>query len=68
VEKRTVEIHLTHTYRKLGLNSRAELAEILGQDGDARAPEGESPFVTEYGTRIGRSGTDTSTTTGNRLH
>jgi DNA-binding CsgD family transcriptional regulator len=67
VEKRTVEIHLTHTYRKLGINSRAELAEILGQDGDARAPEGESPFVTEYGTRIGRSGTDTSTTTGNRL-
>lgn len=67
VEKRTVEIHLTHTYRKLGINSRAELTEILGQDGDTRSPAGESPLVTEYGERIGRSGTDTSTTSGNRV-
>jgi DNA-binding CsgD family transcriptional regulator len=42
VEKRTVEIHLTHTYRKLGIDSRGELAEILGRDGESLSPEGKS--------------------------
>jgi DNA-binding CsgD family transcriptional regulator len=37
---KTIEWHLGHIYRKLGIGSRAELARILGaqQPGSAREP------------------------------
>jgi DNA-binding NarL/FixJ family response regulator len=34
VSIKTVQFHLTHIYSKLGLNSRAELAARLRDDGD----------------------------------
>ncbi|WP_394620197.1 LuxR C-terminal-related transcriptional regulator [Lentzea sp. JNUCC 0626] len=33
VQERTVEVHLTRTYRKLGIESRAQLAGLFGQEG-----------------------------------
>jgi DNA-binding NarL/FixJ family response regulator len=43
---KTVEVHLTSTYRKLGLRTRWELAGALGPPGasdDAPAPEARQP-------------------------
>ena len=37
---RTVETHLTHAYRKLDIDSRAELAGALGREAGAEATPG----------------------------
>jgi DNA-binding CsgD family transcriptional regulator len=40
VTPKTIEFHLRHIYRKLGVGSRAELATVLGEDGVDRAEAG----------------------------
>jgi DNA-binding NarL/FixJ family response regulator len=41
VTMRTVEVHLTHAYQKLGISSREKLPAALGQDEpDQKCPVG----------------------------
>ena len=47
VTVKTVEMHLGHAYRKLGIGSRRELAPLL--DGSQGAGTGSSPVATRQG-------------------
>jgi DNA-binding CsgD family transcriptional regulator len=43
VTLRTVEVHLTHAYRKLGIRSRADLARALTRGTTAQRTSAERP-------------------------
>jgi DNA-binding CsgD family transcriptional regulator len=48
ISKRTVDTHLARIYRKLGIHTRAELADIIQRTGDDPAdPAGPAPMLEE---------------------